>query len=114
MRAISFALIALLAGCATYSSHIITGKTRPATDPAQVRIFTKAPAQYEEIAVIEANSGGSLMFLSDQHNTDLMLRRLKEESARLGGNGVLLTSSGNVDLTYHKGGKGRAIYVIQE
>lgn len=85
--------VLLLAACA-HTSHVITGTPRPSTDPALVRIYSTAPAHYQEIAVIEANSGGSFAF-GDQKKMDAVMRRLKKEAAALGANGVLLQGTGS-------------------
>lgn len=133
----------LLVACST-SSKIVTGNVRPALDPAQVRIYSKPPARFEEIGVIEANSRGSMAF-GMQAQTDKVIERLKVEAAALGANGVLLedfgktggatlgtglgsatgSSSGSgislfgasIGLSTdleNRVGKGRAIFVIEE
>jgi hypothetical protein len=84
-------LIFMLAACAT-SSQVITGQPRPAIDPADVRVYSKAPPEYEEIAILEASSRSSFSF-GDQAKTEAMIRRLKERAAALGANGVLLQST---------------------
>ena len=91
----------VLAACAT-TSQVITGQPREPIDPANVSIYSTAPADYEEIAIIEATSRSSFSF-GDQAKTDAMIRRLKERAASLGANGVLLQntwseSSGGVGL----------------
>lgn len=83
----------LLAGCAS-TSHVITGKPRPAIDPAQVTLYNVAPAEYEEIAVIDASSQMSLAF-GEQNKMDAVIARLKKEAASLGANGVLLQDTGS-------------------
>jgi hypothetical protein len=80
------------AGCAT-SSHVITGKVRPAITPDQVKLYTKPPEKYEEIAILEASSKRSLTF-GDQGKTDKVIERLKAQAASLGANGVLLQGMG--------------------
>jgi hypothetical protein len=81
----------VLVGCAT-SSHVITGTPRPAIDPTEVKVYSAAPAKYEEIALIEASSRSSFSF-GDQKKMETVIRRLKEEAAKLGANGVLLKGS---------------------
>jgi hypothetical protein len=83
----------LLAACAN-TSHVITGRPRPAIDPSQVTIYSTAPAKYEEIAVIDASSQMSFAF-GDQNKMDAVLGRLKKEAAALGANGVLLQGTGS-------------------
>lgn len=82
----------LLVGCST-SSRIVVGQARAPIDPAQVRIYLKPPAKYEEIAVIEATSRASMAF-GEQAQTDKVIERLRSEAAALGANGVLLKNMG--------------------
>jgi len=81
-------LLALaLAGCAT--SHMLTGNPRPPIDPAQVRIYHgPPPGDYEEIAVLQTRSGA--LTYGEQNKVDSVMRKLREEAASLGANGVLL------------------------
>jgi hypothetical protein len=95
-KARSFALwlaIFALSGCAT-TSHVITGKPRAPIDPSQVTLYSSAPPNYEEIAVIEASSRSSFSF-GDQEKMDAVVERLKKEAASLGANGVLLQRTGS-------------------
>lgn len=86
-------LAGVLAACAT-SSHVLTGKTRPPIDASEVKIYSTAPADYEEIAVIDATSRSSFSF-GDQKKMDAVIERLKNQAAALGANGVLLQSTGS-------------------
>jgi hypothetical protein len=79
----------LCAGCAS-SSHTLIGQARPPTNPGDVRIYTAPPKRYEQIALLDATSGGSLA-RNDEHGADEAVQRLREEAAKLGANGVLLT-----------------------
>jgi hypothetical protein len=84
---------ALLAACA--SSHVMIGKARPPISPDQVQIYTRPPTvPYEEIARLETSSQGSFSFTA-QGKTDAVIKRLKEEAAKLGANGVLLEGIGD-------------------
>lgn len=75
-----------LAGCAT--SHVLTGTPRPPIDPAQVRVYhSLPPGDYEEIAILETSSGA--FTYGEQNKIDAVLRKLREEAASLGANGVL-------------------------
>ena len=62
---------------------------RAPLDPAAVRIYTVPPPEFEEIAILDASSRGSLVF-GAQAETNVMIDRLKREAAALGANGVLL------------------------
>jgi hypothetical protein len=56
----------------------------------QVRLYLEPPpAPYEQIALIGASSGRSLALTSDA-KAEIVIRRLREEAAKLGANGVLL------------------------
>jgi hypothetical protein len=86
-------VVSLLAGCA--SSHVMLGKARPPISPDDVRIYQRPPdAPYEEIARVDASSTGSFAFTA-QGKTDAVIRRLKEEAAKVGANGVLLEGIGD-------------------
>lgn len=83
----------LFVACAT-TSHVITGKVRTPIEPSQVKVYSTAPPDYEEIAVIDATSRSSGSF-GDQKKMDTVIERLKKEAASLGANGVLLQSTGS-------------------
>lgn len=86
-------LLAVLALAACATSHILTGSPRPPIDPAQVRIYHgPPPGGFEEIAILETSSGA--FTYGEQNKTDSVLRKLREEAARLGANGVLFQGSG--------------------
>lgn len=85
--------VLLLVACAT-TSHVITGKTRMPIDPSQVTVYSTAPPNYEEIAVIDATSRSSFSF-GDQKKMDAVIARLKKEAASVGANGVLLQTTGS-------------------
>ncbi len=81
-----------LIGCA--SSHVIVGTPRAAITPAEVRLYTTPPPNYEEIALLDASSQSSFA-IGDQMKVDVVIRRLKEEAAALGANGILLQGVGS-------------------
>ena len=111
----------------TTGSSIITGETRPAISPTDVKIYLDPPSEYETIGLVEAS--GDVEF-SRQAAQDKGIDELKSQAAKIGANGVLListgSSSGETMLLYAGGGilfpvqgekltaQGRAIYVIQE
>jgi hypothetical protein len=70
------------------------GPSRAPISPDQVRIFLHPPAKYEEIAIVDASSRSSFA-IGDQGKTDVVIRRLKDEAAKLGANGVLLQGIGD-------------------
>jgi hypothetical protein len=86
-------LLALLAGCAS-TSQVMVGQARAPITPEQVRIYNQAPPHYEEIAVLETQSGG--FTYGEQNKMDEVLANLRKSAAALGANGVLLEGHGNV------------------
>jgi len=79
-------LAATLAACA--SGHLLTGTPRPPIDAAQVRVyFAPPPNGYEEIALLESNSGA--FTYGEQNKMDSVIGKLRVEAAKLGANGVL-------------------------
>ena len=118
---VPFFFLLVLFGCAT-GSAIVTGNTRPAIDPSEVKIYLNSPSQYEIIGLIEASSD---VEISSQAAQDRVIAELKKQAAKIGANGVLLTDSGNKSsgafYTYGylyfsdaKTAKGQAIYVVLE
>lgn len=99
------AFVFAFAACAS-TSHVITGKPRPPIDPSQVKLYSVAPPEYEEIATVDASSRSSFAF-GDQSKMDSVIERLKKEAASLGANGVLLQSTG----TEYSGGVGTGVGV---
>lgn len=93
MRWLPFLALCLLIGCAGSSARLVA-PARPAIDPAEVRIYRFPPRHYQEIAVLDAISSPRLFHGSPQGEADA-LRRLQEEAAKVGANGVLLTSLGD-------------------
>jgi hypothetical protein len=128
----------LLVGCA--SSAVVVGKVRPPLDVSQVKIYLHPPKKYEEVAIVEANSKMAIA-IGAQAKTNLVIDRLKQEAAKIGANGLLLSnvgdryagSTGRVygnanraggqtysqanwddDAVYMKAGNGMAIFVEEE
>ena len=82
-------LALLIAGCAT-TSRTIVGRVRPPIDPGDVEVFTEPPRHYEEVALLDASSAGGFGHAS-RASTDEAIYRMKEDAAKLGANGLLLT-----------------------
>ena len=124
----------IIIGCSA-SSHIVVGQTRPATSPTTVRLYSKAPEKYDEIAIIDSSSKNSWA-VTDQGKVDVAIERLKEEAASLGANGILIQLTGDISTgsvstgsatgygnsaygygisssVLHKAAKGLAIYVYE-
>jgi opacity protein-like surface antigen len=123
-------LAAVLAGCA--SSAVVVGQVRPAISPTQVKLYLNPPKKFEQVALLESSSKSSWA-VSDQGKTDVVIQRLKEEAAKIGANGILLSGMGNQSAgsvgtanlngntafgvsagIFHKSGNGMAIYVTEE
>jgi hypothetical protein len=106
----------LLMACAS-GSAIVTGTTRPATDPESVKLYLKEPQKYEIIGLVEASSDAGW---TEQGAQDYAVAELKNQAAKLGANGVLLTATGPQTsaiygtTTAGKVVNGQAIFVIEE
>ncbi|EKE87068.1 hypothetical protein [Idiomarina xiamenensis] len=133
-------LLGVVTACSSPTSTVMVGDKRPPTTAEQVKIYVDKPANYEAIAMIEASSDSSFSF-SDQSKLEAAVKRLKEEAAKVGANGILLQGtdekrgdsvyvgagtggfSGNLGLGVNIGkafagsdkvARGLAIYVIAE
>ncbi len=82
---------ALVSGCSSPSSHVVTGEVREAIPTSKVVVYETLPEQYSEIAVLTASSKGSYSLGGESLVEDVM-RSLRAEAAALGANGVILTS----------------------
>lgn len=74
---------------------MLVGTARPPISPEQVKIYLHPPAQYEEIAIVDASSRGGAPSFTDQQKMNKTLARLKEQAAELGANGILLEGVGD-------------------
>jgi hypothetical protein len=90
--AIAVVLTLTVAGCASVS-HTIVGRVRPPINPGDVEVFRSAPPHYEEIALLDASSVGGFGHPS-REGTNEAIYYMREEAAKLGANGVLLTGMG--------------------
>jgi hypothetical protein len=93
-RVAGFARAAAMAPCvclaACVSSHQLIGTARAPISADRVQLYTETPHQpYERIAVVSASSKRSWSF-TFEGKAEVVVRRLKEEAAKLGANGVLL------------------------
>lgn len=105
-RVACIAMILCLSACAT--SHELIGKTRAPISPDQVQLFLEQPAhEFQQIAVLNASSRRSFSFTA-QGKADVVIRRLKDEAAKLGANGILLqeiSDESNTSLDTGVGGR---------
>lgn len=85
--------LTLLTGCQT--SHLVVGNERAPTSPEEVVLYTSPPnAPYENVALISTGSAFSWS-LSEQSKLNVVIRRLKEDAAKLGANGLIVTWLGD-------------------
>lgn len=81
-----------LVGCATATgSVILTAPARSSTDPHSVKLYQKEPKKYDVIGLVEASSDYGW---TDQKSQDYAVAELKKQAAKIGANGVLLTTTG--------------------
>ncbi|WP_027079619.1 hypothetical protein [Luteimonas mephitis] len=81
-------LLLCLALSACASSALVTGTPRAPIDPSQVRVYFQAPpGGFEEIALLESNSGA--FTYGEQNKMNSVVAKLRKEAAKLGANGVL-------------------------
>lgn len=71
-------------------SAVSAGNSRPATSPEAVKVYFSPPAKFETLAILSTN-GIKSMFSTEQAFMDGMIARLKQDAAKQGANGVLLT-----------------------
>jgi len=84
-------IFSILVGCTIVDGgSIITGMERGPISPDEVRIYRIAPDEYEEIAIVSASAGHD--FKKDSALMESAIQRLKEEAAKVGANGVLLSN----------------------
>jgi uncharacterized protein YbjQ (UPF0145 family) len=67
----------------------MTGTARPPIVPSEVRIYSRPPPTFEEIAILNA-SKSSAFTTGGQKTVDKVIAGLKEQAAKLGANGVIL------------------------
>lgn len=83
-----------IGGCAvTNETSLVVGKTRTPTTADQVKLYTKPPAKYEQIAIVSADAAHA--FMSKQDLMNISIANLKQEAAKFGANGILLDSAGD-------------------
>lgn len=89
--------LAAISGCTVMDGNaIVTGKARSALVPNDVHIYRSAPERFEEIAIVSASAGHD--FKKSSTLMDEAIQRLKEEAAKVGANGVILTRIDERDI----------------
>ncbi len=91
------ALLVSLTGCAiTNETSVLVGTPRSPTAPEQVKLYTMPPKKYAEIAVISADAAHD--FMGKQALIDKAVQNAKVQAAKVGANGILLDSLGDLQL----------------
>jgi len=114
----------LLNGCAS-GSAIVTGEKRAELNFNEVKLYLDAPEKYETIGIVKASSD---MGITQQDSQNYAIEELKRQAAKIGANGVILTTvsenissilSTNFDGSMYlipvseQAVSGRAIFVIK-
>jgi hypothetical protein len=96
----------IFAGCAT-GTRVVTGDQHQPVPVEAVKLYQAPPAQYEIIGMVNASARGSR-----QHRMDVATRKLKQEAAMMGANGIILNPVESGDMADRKIKlSGQAIYV---
>lgn len=88
-------VVLAIAACAS-GSAIVTGTTRPAVAPAQVKLYLEPPTEFEVIGLVSASSDAGW---TEQGSLDYAIAELKKQAAKLGANGVLIVATGETTST---------------
>jgi hypothetical protein len=88
-------VIPALIACAT-SSQVLIGAPRAPIAATQVRIYTQAPKEFEEIAVLGA-SRKSVAGDGGEKAIEKMIEAMRAQAALLGANGLLLEEFSDSD-----------------
>ena len=88
MKALAILSVVLFSACAS-ASHILVGEVRSPVAPDDVQIYLEPPESYDVIALVQASSISGWTQGQDTNNA---VQQLKKETAKLGANGVLLSS----------------------
>ena len=103
--------IFLLTSCST-GSVIVTGNKRQAINYKEVTLYAEAPKKYEVIGIVKGSSDSGW---TGQGKQDYAIKELRKQAANIGANGVLITGSGEKDIssehTYTL--TGTAIYIAK-
>lgn len=117
--------ILILSSCAS-GSYILTGEKRTPVKPKSVKLYTSPPHEYEVIGIVNASSDSGW---TQQGDMDYAVTELKDQAAKLGANGVILSGTGESTSStvgaYGNGAvyavsstaqtvSGKAVYVIRE
>ena len=94
MKLFTLLLVLVLSSCAiTNETSLVVGTPRAETSSDRIKLYTKPPAKYEEIAIISADAAHD--FMSKQSLQNIAIENLKKEAAKVGANGILLDNVGS-------------------
>ena len=79
-----------LHACAS-GSYIVIGEVREPTDMELVKLYVEPPDEYEIIGIVKASSDAGW---TEQGSQDYAVKELKKQAAKLGANGIILTTTG--------------------
>lgn len=104
----AIAVVLLLCSCAT-GSAIVTGVARPPINASDVLLYTETPKNYEVIGIVKASSDAGW---SEQKSIDYAIGELKNQAAKLGANGVLITNTAANNYSIVSSNPGGGVYSI--
>lgn len=90
LELVAVSTMAPLTGCTIMDGNaIVTGAARDPISADQVRLYRTPPTKFEEVAIVNASAGHD--FRKDSSLMNAAIQRLKEEAAKVGANGVLIS-----------------------
>ena len=103
-QSLKFNILILLSLFGCYPvSHIIIGEVKSPINVADVKVYFDFPKNCEKIAIVEASSNFALkdpsFDFTHQNKTDKALKRLKEEAASMGANGLVVNDLSTKKIT---------------
>lgn len=78
----------LLTGCVS-TQQIITGTPLTPIETSQVKVYSRPPATFKEIAILNATPN-DLLDINQAKGNDAIIQHLKSVAASLGANGILI------------------------
>jgi hypothetical protein len=104
VRVLITLMVAMMLGACATATVVPVGNARAPIDPSQVRMYAQPPAHYEVVGILSGNSNYEG---AGQSGVNDVIKKLKEEAAKLGANGVLIGKMGQQYL----GSAGGASYM---
>jgi hypothetical protein len=88
--------VLILTGCAT-GTHVLTGNQHQPIPVEAVKLYQAPPAKYEIIGMVNSSARGSR-----QRRMDAAVRKLKQQSAKMGADGIIMNPIETGGLTGRK------------